>query len=213
MNRKIIQLKNIKTGFITIFLLLIANQTYYTMLSIYLNFNQCDINNIQNQELILTNDTKIIYSGITFEPFSYCYKYDTLNVNIEPKYCYNFNSNYIFTESKIRNNPLYVFFYTIMFYIIIGIINKKLQIEISNIVTTNIIISNNNLDIESSLIAIPIDNICDLKDHLQCSICVTHIKNMVLNCGHQFCSDCVQKFDPKICPSCRTDITNIIHCY
>jgi hypothetical protein len=43
----------------------------------------------------------------------------------------------------------------------------------------------------------------ELKERLQCPICLENIKNISLPCGHLICSDCEDKLQNKECPMCR----------
>jgi len=44
---------------------------------------------------------------------------------------------------------------------------------------------------------------------LECPICLTNIKNIVLiPCGHTICSNCYPSLNPKDCPICRGPIKN-----
>lgn len=48
---------------------------------------------------------------------------------------------------------------------------------------------------------------------VQCKICLVHEINIVLNCGHFFCSDCLSKSNIKMCPHCRSGITTQTRIY
>ena len=48
---------------------------------------------------------------------------------------------------------------------------------------------------------------CDMNDVNVCYICYEYKKNCSLNCGHTFCSNCVNKWEK--CPTCKQKITTI----
>eukprot|EP01080_Neovahlkampfia_damariscottae_P002726 gene2726-3921_t len=48
------------------------------------------------------------------------------------------------------------------------------------------------------------------EDYKLCTVCFVNEKNIALNCGHLFCSDCLSILPENNCPICRVEIKNKI---
>ena len=48
----------------------------------------------------------------------------------------------------------------------------------------------------------------EAEEERQCSVCLSRRKQIVLNCGHQFCGSCSEGL--LLCAMCRTPITHRI---
>lgn len=44
--------------------------------------------------------------------------------------------------------------------------------------------------------------------HLQCSICLDRPKTHVVQCGHRFCGQCLDRLQQKVCPGCAVPFSH-----
>lgn len=67
----------------------------------------------------------------------------------------------------------------------------------------------NELEIKKIFLVLPFEkyneNHLKMFDNCECSICFTNETNIITNCGHQFCIECIRDWTSKnyTCPNCR----------
>jgi len=70
----------------------------------------------------------------------------------------------------------------------------------------------NELFWEPPMIIPPLEYNKNENECIECPICSTYKINIVLDCGHPFCSKCVS-LKTEYCPTCRQDVMKIHKIY